>query len=182
MGIWFSLWRRYFGGYEDEYKNGLEYRGVQMFLCILVVTLYEWLVKSHLWYISLLCGVLVYIFWCKGHYYYFKCGTESDAYIDECEAKGRKPAMNWLVAPVNKKIGFKPRTKLYCFVGMFLRYTLLAIPVAFIVGWQFMIASIYIPFIYNACFWLEFPSWKMAKSPTNWAELISGFIIGWALL
>ena len=182
MGFFFSIWRRFFGGYEDEYHDGLEYRGIQMILCILIVTLYEWLVNDHLWYISILTGIFVYIFWCKGHFYYFQCGTESNKYIDECEAKGRKPAMNWLVAPVNKWLGFKPRSKQYCFVGMLLRYSVWAIPVSLIVGWQFMIAGISISFIYNTCFWVEFPETKMAKSPTNWAEMISGFVIGIALL
>ena len=182
MGLFFSIWRRFFGGYEDEYKDGLEYRGVQMFLCVFVVFLYEWLAKGYLWYISLLTGVLVYVFWCKGHFYYFQCGTESDIYIDQQEKKGRKPAMDWLVAPVNKWLKFKPRSKQYCFIGMLIRYTVWAIPVAVIVGWQFMIAGLSVAFIYNACFWVDFPPCKFAKSPTNWAEMISGFVIGLALL
>lgn len=41
MGFFFSIWRRFFGGYEDKYRDGLEYRGIQMILCILIVTLYE---------------------------------------------------------------------------------------------------------------------------------------------
>ena len=181
MGVLFGLWRRFFGGLDTKY-DFLEGRGVQMIFCVIAVFLYEWLVKSCLWYIALLTGVLVYIFWCKGHFYYFKCGTESDGYIDEQEAKGRKPAMNWLVAPVNRWLGFKPRSKQYCFIGMLVRYTLWAIPVALIVGWQFIIAGLSVAFIYNACFWVDFPPCKIAKSPTNWAELITGFIIGWALL
>lgn len=182
MGIFFAIWRRFFGGYEDEYHDGLEYRGMQMALCVLAVFLYEWLAKGYLWYVSLLAGILVYVFWCKGHFYYFLCGTESDAYIDECEAKGRKPAMNWLVAPVNQWLGFKPRSKQYCFIGMLIRYTVWAVLVSFIVGWQFLIAGLSIAFVYNACFWVQFPPCKMAKSPSNWAEMIGGFIIGWALL
>lgn len=181
MGAFFAIWRRFFGGYDSKY-DVLEHRGVQMILCVLAVFLYEWLAKGYLWYISLLTGILVYVFWCKGHFYYFQCGTESDEYIDEQETKGRKPAMNWIVAPVNKWLGFKPRSKQYCFIGMLIRYTVWAIPVSLMVGWQFMIAGLSVVFIYNACFWVDFPPCRLAKSPTNWAELITGFIIGWALL
>ena len=181
MGIFFAFWRRLFGGYDSKYDS-LEKRGIQMILCILIVFLWEWLAIRKEWYIALIIGILIYIFWCKGHFYYFQCGTESDEYIDQELAKGRKPAMDWLVRPVNKWIGFKERSKQYCFIGMFIRYTFWAIPVAFFVGWKFMIAAMCIPFIYNACFWIQFPPCKFAKSPTNYAEMISGLMIGLVLL
>lgn len=181
MGIIFAIWRRYFGGYDDKYDI-LEKRGVQMIICLLAVFCWEYFAKGMAWYLALLTAVLVYVFFCKGHFYYFQCGTESDKYIDEQEKKGRKPAMDWIVRPVNKWLNFTPRSKQYCFVGMLLRYTLWAIPVAMLVGWQFLIAGLSVAFIYNACFWVELPPCKMAKSPTNWAEIITGFIIGWGLL
>lgn len=180
IGACLAIFRRFFGGYDSKYDI-LEQRGLQMIFCVVSVFLWEWLAKGYLWYVSLIIGVLVYIFFCRGHYYYFQCGTESDAYIDEQEAKGRKPAMNWIVAPVNKLLGFKPRSKQYCFIGMLLRYGLWSIPVALFVGSQFFIVGCLVPFIYNACFWVEFPQIKWAKSPTNWAELLTGLFIGWAL-
>lgn len=181
MGILLSLFRRFFGGYDSKYDT-LENRGVQCAFCIAIVFLYEWLVKGFTWWVSLIIAVLVYVFFCKGHYFYFLCGTESDKYIDEQEKKGRKPAMDWIVRPVNKLLGFTPRSRQYCFVGMLLRYGLWSIPVSLFVGWQFVLVGLSIAFVYNACFWIEFPSCKLAKSPTNWAELITGFITGWGLL
>jgi hypothetical protein len=121
--------------------------------------------------------IFVYIFWCKGHFYYFQCGTESDEYIDQELAKGRKPAMDWIVAPVNKWLGFAPRSKQYCFVGMLLRYGLWSLPVAALIGWEFIICGLLVPFVYNACFWIELPPTKFAKSPTNYGEYFSGFLI-----
>lgn len=180
MGFLFSIWRRFFGGYDSKHDL-LEGRGVQTIICVLAVFLWE-LHKGYTWWSSLIIGVLVYIFWCRGHYYYFKCGTESDKYIDEQEKKGRKPAMNWIVAPVNKWLGFAPRSKQYCFIGMMIRYFTWSLPVSLFVGWQFSACAFAIPFIYNACFWIELPQTKFAKSPTNWAEILSGLIIGWALI
>lgn len=92
MGLFLAFWRRLFGGFDAKF-NIFEKRGIQMISCILTVFLWEWLIIHKTWYIALIIGILVYIFWCKGHYYYFLCGTESDEYIDEQEAKGRKPAM-----------------------------------------------------------------------------------------
>ena len=181
MGIFFAFWRRFFGGYDGR-LDFLEERGVQMIICIVAVFLWEFFVKAKMWWLSLIIGVLVYIFWCCGHWYYFKCGTESNKYIDEELAKGRKPAMNWIVAPLNKLLGFKERSKQYCFIGLMIRYFVWSLPVAALVGWQFAVCGFCIPFIYNACFWVELPSWKFAGSPTNWAELFAGLIIGWALI
>lgn len=181
MGFLLSIFRRFFGGYDSKYDI-LEKRGVQCAFCLVVVFLWEYFAKDFTWWASLLIAALVYIFFCKGHYYYFLCGMESDQYIDEQEAKGRKPAMDWLVRPVNKWLGFEPRSKQYCFIGMLCRYGLWSIPVALFVGWQFVLVGCMVPFIYNACFWIEFPPCRLAKSPTNWAELITGFFVGWGLL
>lgn len=181
MGIFFALWRRFFGGYDSKF-DFLEYRGLQMIFCLIAVFAWEFFKQGKPLYISLIVAVLVYIFWCRGHWYYFKCGTEDESYIDEEMAKGRKPAMNWLVSPVNKWFGFKERTEQYCFVGLIMRYTLYAIPLIFFVGWKFIAVGFAIPFIYNAMFWVELPKWRFASSPTNWAELFSGLIIGWGLM
>lgn len=180
IGFIMAFFRRFFGGYDSKF-DFLEKRGVQMIICILSVFLWE-LYKGFNWWKALIIGVLVYIFWCKGHWYYFMCGTEDDKYIDEQLAKGRKPAMNWIVAPVNKLLGFKPRSKQYCFVGMLIRYTVYALPVALFVGWKFYNAAFAIPFVYNAMFWVELPKTRFCKSPTNWAEWFSGLIIGWSLI
>jgi hypothetical protein len=127
-------------------------------------------------------GILTYMFFCGGHYYYFLCGTESDEYITEQEAKGRKPAMNWIVSPVNKWLGFAPRSVEYCFIGMFLRYTLWSIPLALVTNPACFMVGLSVAFVYNACFWIQFPAkWKM-NSPTNWAEYITGGLLGIALL
>ena len=166
MGIFLAFWRRLFGGADAKYDI-FEKRGLQMIICILAVFLWEMLVMSNTWWISLIISSLVYLFWCNGHYYYFLCGTETDEYIDEQEAKGRKPAMNWIVAPINKWLGFKPRSKQYCFIGMMIRYTFWAIPLIFFVGWKFFACAFAIPFIYNAMFWVDLPKTKWCKSPTN---------------
>lgn len=180
MGIFFSIWRRLFGGGDSKF-DFLEKRGVQMILCVVAVFLWEFFVKHQNWYISLIVAVLVYVFWCKGHWYYFQCGMESDKYIDEELAKGRKPAMNWIVSPVNKWLGFKERSRQYCFVGLMIRYFIWSLPVAWFVGWQFAVCGFCIPFIYNAMYWVKLPKWWLMNSPTNWAEFFSGLIIGWAL-
>ena len=180
MGIFFSLWRRFFGGWDSKI-DFLEQRGIQMILCVVVVFLWEFFVKKFSIANSTAIAVLVYIFFCKSHWYYFQCGMESDKYIDEELAKGRKPAMNWIVSPVNKWIGFKERSKQYCFVGLMIRYFLWSLPVAWFVGWQFAVCGFCIPFIYNAMYWVELPKWWFCSSPTNWAEFFGGLIIGWAL-
>lgn len=180
MGIFFSIWRRLFGGGDSKF-DFLEKRGVQMILCVVAVFLWEFFVKHKPWYISLIVAVLVYIFWCKGHWYYFQCGMESDKYIDEELAKGRKPAMNWIVKPVNKWLGFKERSIQYCFIGLMIRYFVWSLPVACLVGWQFAVCGFCIPFIYNAMYWVKLPKWWLMNSPTNWAEFFNGLIIGWAL-
>lgn len=180
MGIFFSLWRRFFGGYDSKF-DFLEKRGLQMIFCIIAVFLWDFFVKSQNWYISLIVSVLVYIFWCRGHWYYYMCGEEDDSYIDEQLKKGRKPAMNWIVSPVNKWLGFKERSRQYCFVGLMIRYFLYSLPVAWFVGWQFAVCGFCIPFIYNAMFWVELPKNRFCSSPTNWAEFFNGLIIGWGL-
>ena len=181
MGLFLAFWRRLFGGFDCKY-DFFENRGIQMIICILAVFLWEFFVISKTWWLSLIISILVYIFWCKGHWYYFQCGTESDAYIDQQLANGRKPAMNWLVSRVNKWLGFKERTRQYCFVGMFIRYFGWAIPLFPFLGIKILVAAFAIPFIYNAIFWVGLPETKWCKSPTNWAEWFSGLIIGWALL
>lgn len=178
LSVFMGFFRRLFGGFDSKF-DFLEQRGVQMILCVVSVTCYELI--NHVWWEALIIGVLVYIFWCKGHFYYFQCGTESDKYIDEQLAKGRKPAMNWLVKPVNKWLGFKERSKQYCFVGMTIRYVIWGIPIALMTNSSFMACAFAVPFIYNACFWVEFPQTKWCKSPTNWAEWFSGFFIAWGL-
>ncbi|MBO7735221.1 MAG: hypothetical protein J6S67_21835 [Methanobrevibacter sp.] len=180
MGLILAFFRRFFGGYDSK-LDWLEQRGVQMVICIASVFLYELYFKGFVWWKALSIGVLVYIFWCKGHWYYFQCGTEDDAYIDEQLAKGRKPALNWIVAPVNKFFGFKERTKQYCFVGMMIRYALYSIPVSLFVGFHFTAGGMAIPFVYNACFWVDLPKCRFCKAPTNWAEWFSGLIIGYCL-
>ena len=70
MGIFFGLWRRIFGGYDCKFDI-FDKRGIQMIICILTVFLWEWLVVHKVWYISAIVAVFVYIFWCKGHFYYF---------------------------------------------------------------------------------------------------------------
>lgn len=182
MGIFFAFWRRFFGGYDSKF-NLLEYRGLQMILCVVAVFAWEFFKQGKPWYISAIAAVLVYIFWCRGHWYYFKCGTEDDAYIDEEMAKGRKPAMNWLVAPICKWLGFAERSKQYCFVGLMIRYFVYGVLVSAVLQqWSFAACSFCIPFVYNACFWVEFPNCKFASSPTNWAEIFDGLVIGWALI
>lgn len=179
MGIILAFFRRFFGGYDSRI-DWLENRGVQMIFCITCVFLWG-LYKGYVWWKALLIGVLVYIFWCKGHWYYFKCGTEDDSYIDEQLAKGRKPALNWIVKPINKIFGFAERSKQYCFVGLFVRYVLCSIPVSLFVGFHFTGCAMAIPFIYNAMFWVELPSNRFCKSPTNWAEWFAGLVIGYGL-
>lgn len=174
-----AFFRRFFGGYDSKF-DFLEKRGVQMIICILSVFLWE-LFKGFAWWNALLIGVLIYIFFSIGHYYYFLCGTESDEYIDEQEAKGRKPSMDWIVRPVNKWFGFSPRSKQYCFVGLFIRYVFWSIPVSLFIGFHFSAGAMAIPFVYNAMFWVELPKTRFCKSPTNWAEWFSGLIIGYCL-
>lgn len=179
MGWLLAIFRRLFGGGDSRF-DFLEQRGVQMVICILSVFGWE-LFKGFVWWKALLIGVFVYIFFCKGHYYYFLCGTEDDAYIDEQEAKGRKPAMNWIVAPVNKWLGFEPRSIQYCFVGLMIRYVVWSLPVSAFIGFHFTACAMCVPFIYNAMFWCSLPNWWLCKSPTNWAEFFTGLVIGYAL-
>lgn len=179
MGLILAFFRRFFGGYDSRI-DWLENRGVQMIFCIASVFFWE-LYKGFVWWKALLIGVLVYVFWCKGHWYYFKCGTEDDSYIDEQLAKGRKPAMNWIVKPVNKILGFAERSKQYCFVGLFIRYVVWSIPVSLLVGFHFTGCAMAIPFIYNAMFWVELPSNRFCDCPTNWAEWFAGIVIGYGL-
>ncbi len=180
MGLLLAIWRRIFGGADLKW-DFLEQRGVQMILLIIAVGLWECLIKGYSWYMSLVIGGLVYLFWCGGHWYYFQCGTESDKYIDDELASGRKPCLDWLVRPINKRLGFPERSKRYCFIGMLCRYGLYSIPASLFVGSSFFIVGCLVPFIYNACYWINLPKVKYMQSPTNWAEFITGLFIGWAL-
>lgn len=180
MGWLIACWRRYFGGFDSKFDI-LEKRGIQCIFLIGLIFCWEFFVKKFSITNSIAIAVLVYIFFCKSHWYYFQCGMESDEYIDEELKKGRKPAMNWIVSPVNKWLGFKERSKQYCFVGLMIRYFLWSLPVAWFVGWQFAVCGFCIPFIYNAMYWVELPKWWFCSSPTNWAEFFGGLIIGWAL-
>ena len=51
---------------------------------------------------------------------YFALKAISASQIKQYD-KGRILAMNWLVAPVNKWLGFKERSTQYCFVGLMIR-------------------------------------------------------------
>lgn len=174
-----AIFRRFFGGFDSKF-DFLEQRGVQAIFCILSVFLWE-IFRGFAWWSALLIGALVYVFWCKSHWYYFKCGTEDDKYIDEQLKKGRKPAMNWLVKPVNKLLGFKERSRQYCFVGLLIRYVVYSLPVSLLIGFHFTAGAVAIPFVYNAMFWCELPKTRFCKSPTNWAEFFAGLIIGYCL-
>ena len=180
LGLLFSLWRRLFGG-SSYFGKFLEQRGVQFILCVCLVFVWEFFINHYTWYIALIIGLLVYYFWCKGHFPYFQCGTESIDYINQELEKGRKPIFFNLVNKISAMFGFELWSKQWCFVGLTLRYVVFSLPVSLFVGWQFSVGALAIPFIYNACFWLNFPPCKLAKSPTNYAEIFSGFIIGWAL-
>lgn len=181
MGIFFAFWRRFFGGYDSKF-NFLEYRGVQMILCVLTVFVWEFFKQGKPWQISLFVAVWIYIYWCCGHWPWYTCGTENQDYIDSELARGRKPALNWIVEPIRKWLGFKEWSSEHCFIGLMVRYTIYAIPLIFFVGWKFFAVSFAIPFIYNAMYWVELPKCKIASNATNWAELFSGLIIGWGLV
>ena len=180
MGWLIACWRRYFGGADSRFDI-LEKRGIQCIFLIVLISCWEFFVKKFSITNSITIAVLVYIFFCKSHWYYFQCGMESDKYIDEELAKCRKPAMNWIVKPVNKWLGFKERSRQYCFVGLMIRYFIWSLPVSLFVGWQFAVCGFCIPFIYNAMYWVKLPKWWLMNSPTNWAEFFNGLIIGWAL-
>lgn len=179
MGLILAFFRRFFGGYDSKF-DWLEKRGVQAVICIVAVFCWE-MCRGFSWWKALAISAFVYIFWCEGHWYYYKSGTEDDKYIDEQLKKGRKPALNWLVKPINKLLGFKERSKQYCFVGLMIRYVLYSIPVSLFVGFHFTGGAMAIPFIYNAMFWVELPKCRFCKSPTNWAEWFSGLVIGYCL-
>ena len=49
MGIFFSIWRRFFGGWDSKI-DFLEQRGIQMILCVVVVFLWEFFAKKLSWY------------------------------------------------------------------------------------------------------------------------------------
>lgn len=181
MGILIGLWRRLFGGYNITIK-WLRERGVQAAIIMLTVSIYRYFISddSILW--ALLTAVSTYVFFAGGHYYYFLMGTESDEYIDEQEAKGRKPALDWLVSPINKWIGFEERTKEYCFIGMAIRYILYSIPLAVCIGSAGLVAGAAVAFIYAAMFYIDLPKLKWLQGPTNWGEFFAGLLVGWSIM
>lgn len=182
MGIFFALWRRFFGGYDSKF-NLLEKRGIQMIIAVVVTFLFEFFIKKESWYISGFVAIWTYIFWCTGHWWWYLVGNEDDSYIEEELAKGRKPALWWLVRPICKLFGFTDdRSRQYCFVGLMVRYTLYAVPLACVIGWKFYAVSFAIPFIYASMFYVELPKCRFASSPTNWAEIFSGLMIGWGFV
>lgn len=180
MGILIGIWRRIFGGAAESIE-WLKERGVQAAMMMLVVFIARRLTGADVLN-CLLTSVAAYVFFAGGHYYYFLMGTESDEYIDEQEAKGRKPALNWLVEPLNKLIGFEPRSKEYCFIGMAVRYILYSIPLMLCVGSAGLIAGAAVPFIYAAMFYVDLPKVWWFQGPTNWAEFFTGMLIGWSIL
>ena len=68
MGIFMAFFRRLFGGYDAKHDL-FEKRGIQMIICILVTFLWEFFAMSQAWWMALIISILVYIFWCKGHWY-----------------------------------------------------------------------------------------------------------------
>lgn len=183
MGIFFALWRRLFGGFGSDIYKFVSERGVQCFLCVATVFLWETLALGVPWWKGLCIGVLIYVFWSVGHFIYFKCGTEDQAYIEEQFAKGRRPVFYKLMCWLTRRFGLEEFGFEYCFVGMVLRYAVYSVPVSLWVGWHFTASALMIPFIYNACFWVNFrPLGKFLTSATNYGEFFSGLVIGWALL
>lgn len=189
IGFISGILRRIFGGLASKLPI-LKERGVQWILYFLLYGTILYFNQYNTWaemHLNKIVFVIFAYFFIMieistGHYYYFKMGTESDEYIDEQEAKGRKPAMDWLVRPVNKLLGFEPRKAQYCFVGMFIRYFVWSLPVSVFVGWSFSACAFAIPFIYAGMFWVKLPKFLICNGETNWAEFFSGLIIGWALL
>ena len=181
MGIFMAIWRRLFGGYEAALRF-LQERGVQFVLLTAAVFVWEYWVKACSWPLALLVGIWVYVFWSGGHFIYFKMGTESLDYIREQMAAGRRPAFYFLMSWLKDKWRLEEFGRLYCFLGMTLRYGIYALPLGLLLGGDFVASALMIPFVYAACYWVEFPSRAhFLSSPSNWGEFFSGLIIGWAL-
>ena len=174
MGIFFAFWRRFFGGYDSKI-DFLEQRGLQMIICVVAVFLWEFFAKSKVWYIALAVAVLVYIFWCCGHWYYFKCGTEDDKYIDDEMAKGRKIPFKKIVDWWGTIRGYEEFDREWCFWQLILCKTVCLIPVVAFLGTQYIFIGLCVAFVYNACYWVELkPYKKLLTSPTNWGEFWQG--------
>lgn len=189
LAILSGLYRRLLGGWLST-KKYISERGVQWLLCallyapVLYFNSYDSLLSFLPQWLFVLLGTFSVIWYeTKGHFPWFMCGNESIDYINEQLAKGREPIFYKWVEFINKYVCFEKWGKQYCFIGMFLRYTVLSFIPALFIGWQFVITGMMIAFVYNSMFYLQFPPLKkILTSPTNYGEFITGAQIFYGIL
>ncbi len=189
MAFLSGLIRRLLGGLDSR-LDFLEERGVKIVLLVLLYAPIVWFgsygtcLESLLpkWLFVLLTVALVIIAELKGHFPGFMCGTESQEYIDEQVAKGRKIPYEKLVDWFGKIRGYEKWSREWCFWQLVLCKTVWCIPVSLFVGSQFIFAGLCVAFAYNAMFWVGMKNFKnILCSPTNWGEFWQGVLFCYAL-
>lgn len=182
LGIISGLLRRLLGGLWSKVPV-IKERGVQIALLVLLYAPIVYFNTYHTylsgimpkWLFTIITVAFVIIAELKGHFPGFQCGTESKEYIDEQVAKGRKIAYEKIVDFIGKIRGFEKWSREWCFWQLVFCKTVWCIPVAFLVGSQFIFIGLLVAFAYNAMFWVEMKPVKgFLQSPTNWGEFWQG--------
>lgn len=189
MGFISGILRRLIGGLSTKIKLFSE-RGFQICLLVLLYAPVIYFAHYHTyieslmpkWLFTLIATALVIISELKGHFPGFMCGTESQEYIDEQIAKGRKIPYKKIVDWWGKIRGYEEFGNEWCFWQLILSKTVWTIPVAIMVGSQFWFAGLCTAFAYNAMFWVCMKDFKKILCyPTNWGEFWQGCFYMWAL-
>ena len=180
-GLWGGFLRRWYGGLFDN-KKILGNRGLQTIFMLLtfitIYTPYEDLLNVKKWTLALLVSCwLQFQYWSRGH------GCCFDIAHFPPEEYEKRYKERWYYIVCDKLIPIENRySMLYDFLYMTLRYTCPMIPMM-LIDWKYIliglsIAPIYTVFWYiwdrDKWFFEKCPKW--CNSPTNFGEVIGGFI------
>ena len=187
FGLFFSIWRRWFGGgYENTWlKNN---RGVQaaVFCLVTFITLFlQNQTLINVLYSLVITGWLYAQFWSRGHGACFDIGRDKDP----TETTIARYNERWYHIPLDKI--FKPENRYgvkYDFWYMFLRYVCPMLPMGLIDSKYILIGALVSP-IYAICWKLsdkgefnednKFLIKISTNSATRLAEYIVGFVYGY---
>lgn len=190
-----GLLRRLLGGWLAA-KDIISERGVQWVIGVILygTAIYikadwfggydTWLFSLlPLWLFALLGAASLVLCLTTGHFPGFMCGTESQEYIDEQIANGRKIKFEKMVDWLGERRGFQKFDKEWCFWQLMACKIYACILPAFFFGSHFIVVGALVAFAYNAMFYINMKPYKnILTSPTNWGEFWQGWYVMGAIL
>lgn len=173
--IFSGCWRRWFGGYNigcDKYEDAFfNKRWFRYIIGLLITGLFLLYKKCNYFQIIGADCILYFLYWAKAHGEFYDFGHNNPPDISRYEKF-------WWWKYVKKIIPTEHLYQWHCdFICMAIRYTLPALLLcAILLQFPIMFAGILVACGY-ALMWVLF-DWKKIDNPTEWAELIAGFITG----